>query len=154
MSPSKAPIRHTHTLQYIPSVVNVVRPQRCFVISFHLQPPSFFFVSVTGKCRTPVTKTISYCGNHFKVVYAISHHSKLECAPQCTHRSSYAEPAERKRSALVPEATVEAFKEVSSVGFVVRTVRRSKCWKVFSVGARSECTVLHPHSLKDEHYSV
>lgn len=54
----------------------------------------------------------------------------------------------------MPKATEEAFKEVSSVGFVVTTVRRSKCWKVFfGIGARSDCTVLHSHSLKDAHYS-
>lgn len=79
----------THTSADIPSLVNVMTPPRCFVISFHLQPPSFFR---QASAIPPLTKTISYCGNHFKVVYAISHHSKLECAPQCTHRSSYVEP--------------------------------------------------------------
>lgn len=52
----------------------------------------------------------------------------------------------------MPKATEEAFKEVSSVGIVVKIVQRRKCWKVFGVSARSECAVLHPHSLKDAYF--
>lgn len=55
----------------------------------------------------------------------------------------------------MPKATEEAFKEVSSVGFVVTTVRRSKCWKVFFsvlVLVQSAQSFI-PTRSKDAHYS-
>lgn len=60
------------------SPVNCHNPPRCrFLIK-----PSFIvtFLLQTGghKVFFSIAKTICYCGNHFKVVYAISHHSKPE----------------------------------------------------------------------------
>lgn len=84
---------------------------------------------------------------HTTVSWSVLHSAPVGLV-MWNHKSTW-----KERSVLVPKAMEEAFKEVSSVGIVVKIVQRWKCWKVFGVAAHSECTVLHPHSLKDAHCS-
>lgn len=111
-SKSKANLQHTHntlTLKKYSLSFKCHEAPKVFCCFIPFTATSFFFLRqartlppLPPPSPTSVTRTISYCGNHFKVVYAISHHSKLECAPQCTHRSSYVEPhIQLKRSRRV-----------------------------------------------------
>lgn len=84
---------------------------------------------------------------HTTVSWSVLHSAPIGLV-MWNHKSTW-----KERSVSVPKAMEEAFKEVSSVGIVVKIVQRWKCWKVFGVSARSGCTVLHPHSLKDAHFS-
>lgn len=126
----------------------------CYFIPFtasflFLDRQVYFFFPPPSPRPSPIVGIISrLCMQfHTTVSWSVLHSAPIGLV-MWNHKSTW-----KERSVLVPKAMEEAFKEVSSVGIVVKIVQRWKCWKVFGVSARSGCTVLHPHSLKDAHFS-
>lgn len=74
-----------------------------------------------AKCIFCLSQTICYCWNHFKVAYAISHHSKREWGPQCTHRCSCVNwKATWKDDCVDANGYGTTFKAMKSISFLVR----------------------------------